>query len=175
MQKKLLFVLSTVLFFNVVSVCGVETSIKDWPTSQKIGFFIGVGALLAAGKYAEKMNAEYTKQAKKPDAKMAAVKIATAGVVLLGSDILFFNTGSMGENLIKLAVFGISLGAGSDQVAEALSYIPCIGGILTGPIDRNGAEVKEAGAAARVLLTYLPLRGLALHLFGYSDSEKKKI
>lgn len=148
------------------------SAFNEWETSQKVVTMIGFFSLLGAGNYADNLNKEYIKKRKKPDPYMAAIKVATAATTLIGFDILVLGeTGSTGENLIKLGAFGASLFAGSDTVANILSHIPCVSGILTGPINENGEEVKETGAAARVLLTYVPLRKFALDFFGYNSKK----
>jgi hypothetical protein len=171
MQKKLSFILSFMVFVSFISSSRSDAGFGDWSATKKVGMLAGVCSILGAGQYAKNLNEEYAKEKKAPDAKMTAVKIATGGLLLVGSDILLFDTHDTQDNLLKLAAFGASLLAGTDMVANGVKYIPCLGGILTGPIDKHGEETKDAGAAARVLLTYVPLRDTLLGYFGSKSSS----
>jgi hypothetical protein len=173
MQKKLSIIFNIVLFISLTSATKSNAFLKEWSTTKKVGMLIGTFGLLAAGRYAENLNKDYAKKEKKPDLHMAGVKIISGATLLVGSDILLFGTNDTGSNLIKLGVFGVSLVAGSDTVAKVLKEVPCIGGLLTGPINKHGEEEKETGAAARILLTYVPLRKLALNFFGYETQKDK--
>ena len=164
--KKLSFILSFVVFASFISFSRSNAGINDWSATKKVGMIAGVCGLLGLGRYVENLNKEYAKEEKAPDAHMTTVKIVTGGALWIGSDVLLFDTHDTRDNLLKLAAFGGSLLAGTDIVANGVKHVPCLGGILTGPIDKHGAEVKDAGAAARILLTYVPLRDTLLQYFG---------
>jgi hypothetical protein len=158
MQKKLSFALSIMLLTGLTN----SVNAADWSGIKKFAVVAGVIGVFAGGQYADEMNKEYARTRKDPDAQLALVKSAAGATMLLGADMILHEHDTA-ENLAKIAAFTIALSAGSDTVAHGINYVAGlvhaerVSACVTGPIV-DGKEVKESGAAIRVLAVYVPLR-----------------
>ena len=116
------------------------------------------------------MNDEYTAQGKKTDANMRLKK--TLGAMSLVLTIEYINSNksldswsNAMEMAIKIGAFGASTAMLTDPVAKFFRDTPginSISGFLTDPVDSDGKEMKDCGAATRCLITYLTIRPLAI-------------
>jgi len=174
MQKKLSLALS---FMLLTGLTNSVNAAGGWSATKKAATIAGICIVLGGGQYVEKMNKEYADARKDPDLTLALTKTGAAAGLLIGTDMLM-NDHNTAENLVKIGAFTVALAAGSDTVAHAVKHIPSIGAILTGPIV-DGKEVKDAGAAARIVMAYIPLRQMGLDalkkagLGSYSESNIK--
>ncbi len=160
MQKNILAILS---FMLLVGSTNVSLAKDDaWTPLKKVCIIAGVTSIATMGKYTSDMNKEYSKTNKKADLKMRTAKVIGAASLLLGTDLLTGDTSNTYKNLAKITAFGIASVAVTDTVANIVREIPGVGGLLTDPVDENGKEVKDLGAAARVLLLYVPVAALAV-------------
>lgn len=167
MQKKLSLALSIMLF------AGLTTSVNaDWSGAKKVASIAGVCLILGGGQYVDKMNKEYATERKDPDLKLALAKSTAAAAMLIGVDMLL-NDHDTAQNLVKIGAFTVALAAGTDTVAHVVNNIPSVGAILTGPIV-DGKEVKDSGAAARVIISYMGLRQWGLNTLAEVTSSSTK-
>jgi hypothetical protein len=168
MKKNLSLVVSFALLTSLTH--GVNAA-NGWTSTKKIATVAGICIILGGGQYVEQLNKEYADQKKDPDLKLALAKSAAAAALLVGTDMLV-NDHDTTQNLVKIGAFTIALMAGSDTVAHAVKRIPSVGAILTGPIV-DDKEVKDSGAAARIIMAYVPLRQLGFDILRKGGSRQK--
>ena len=157
MQKKVSLALSIMLLTGLTNSVNAT---NGWSATKKAVTVAGICCIIGAGRYVEGMNKEYANNRKDPDWQLAVAKTGAAAGLLIGTDMLL-NDHNTAENLVKIGAFTVALAAGTDTVAHAVKHIPSVGAILTGPIV-DGKEVKETGAAARIVMAYVPLRQMGL-------------
>ena len=138
---------------------------------KKVGLALCIGATVAAGSWATKLNAEYTQKKQDPDWTMRLSKALGAVALIVGTDLV---TGSgfsdTKESLVKLGAATIAmLAVTSPSVSKFMYYnVPVVGGFLSDPRKIKGTgrdqidkeKKPDYGAFIRGLLIYMPLNAL---------------
>jgi hypothetical protein len=160
MQKKLLLTLCSLSLIG--SITNINTGLS---TPEKIVSLVALAAIAGGGNHATELNRLYSEQGKAPDAYMRFTKTACLSTAVLGLDYFTSECNTM-QDLGKVFAYGLSLFAASPTAANIIRPIPCLGGILTDPVDRvTGEETHpDSGAYGRGLLAYIGMRELVIQM-----------